>query len=540
MVKNWFKSKLSSMLLKYILITSSFFSFLSTLVQVYIDYSSDLNTIHKTIVQIENSYASSLANSLWHLDSDQIEILLSGILKLRDIEYIKVVENKLAGESTFMEMGNNKISNIIEHRFPLVYAKEKSTTIGHVVIYANLDYLYERTFDKVLVVLITQTIKTFLVSFIILYIIYVTIAKKILIISQYAEDLTHKNIDMELEIPKKSFDEKNEIDDLIASLNRMRLNLKNYIKNRDDAEKQLKEYKSHLEDLVLKRTKQLNDKNTLLESKIEEIEKMQTQLIAQEKLASLGNLTSGIAHEINNPLNFVINFADVSRMSLTELKDKLKTILDNSTAKKEEQDEITSEINDIQQMLGEINTHGKRADQIVKSMLSHSRSGNSNNKEKININSILDENLNFAFHAMRAKYRGFHINIIKNYENDFPEIYGVAPDLARVFLNLFSNAFYSMIKKSEKIDKGYIPELIIETKKSNNEMIIKIHDNGLGIEKAIIEKVFNPFFTTKPTGEGTGLGLSLSYEIISGLHGGKISVNGEAGSFAEFIISLPA
>lgn len=539
MIKNWLKSKLSSMLLKYILITSSFFTFIGTLVQVYIDYSGDLNTINKTLTQIEKSYSSSLANSLWHLDNDQIEILLSGILKLRDIEYIKIVENKSNGENVFMEMGNKKIQKSIEFKFPLHYAKEQSNTIGHVVVLANLEYLYQRIMDKILIVLATQTVKTFLVSFIILYLIYITVARKILIISKYAEDLTHKNIDLELIIKRNPVDEVNEIDDLILSLNRMRLNLKNYIKNRDDAEKQLKEYKAHLEDLVLKRTKQLNDKNTLLESKIEEIEKMQGQLISQEKLASLGNLTSGIAHEINNPLNFVINFAQVSKMSLDELKEKLKINLNNTGISKEEKQDIDNEIEDIDKMLIEINLHGKRAEQIVKSMLSHSRSSELDTKELNDINNIIEENLNFAFHAMRAKYRGFTVNIEKDFDRSLAPILISAPDIARVFLNIFSNAFYSIIKKSELIENGYSPELIIRTKKVGDYIEIYIRDNGLGISKIALEKLFSPFFTTKPTGEGTGLGLSISHDIICGLHSGKIKADGAEGDFAEFTILLP-
>ncbi|EQC48597.1 ATP-binding protein [Bacteriovorax sp. DB6_IX] len=538
MFKEWFRSRLSFMLLKYILITSSFFTFLSTMIQVYIDYSSDLNTIYKTINQVENSYSSSLANSLWHLDNDQIEVQLSGILKLRDVEFIQILEHKSSGKSVFMEMGNKNVNRKIEKSFLLKYGQEEEAAIGQVVIMANLDHVYDRILDRVFIILITQTIKTFLVSSLILFIIYITVAKKIILISKYAEDLTHKNIDNELKLNPSFIDEVNEIDDLISSLNRMRLNLRNYIKNRDEAENQLKDYKSHLEELVLKRTKQLNDKNTILESKIDEINKMQDQLIAQEKLASLGNLTSGIAHEINNPLNFIINFAQVSKDSVSELYDNLQTDPSYTTEKK---DNLIEEVEDLKNMVTEITVHGKRAEQIVKSMLEHSRTGDETNiKEKANIHEIIEENLNFAFHAMRAKYRGFHINFSKNYDNDVKELDVVKGDIARVFLNLFSNAFYSMIKKTESRDfEDYIPELVITTHQEKGLITIKIRDNGLGFNKATAERIFNPFYTTKPTGEGTGLGLSLSFEIVTGLHGGQMMANGEPGRFAEFTIKLP-
>ena len=538
MIKEWFRSRLSFMLLKYILITSSFFTFLSTLIQVYIDYNSDLNTIYKTIDQIEHSYSSSLANSLWHLDNDQIEVQLSDILKLRDVEFIQILEHKSSGRSIFMEMGNKNINRKIEKKFSLKYGQEEETSIGQVVIMANLDHVYDRILDRVFIILITQTIKTFLVSSLILFIIYITVARKIILISKYAEDLTHKNIDNELSLSASFIDETNEIDDLISSLNRMRLNLKNYIKNRDEAESQLKDYKSHLEELVLKRTKQLNDKNGILEQKIDEIGKMQDQLIAQEKLASLGNLTSGIAHEINNPLNFIINFAQVSKDCVTDIFDNITNDPEYTTVKKEN---LIEEVDDLKNMVTEITFHGKRAEQIVKSMLEHSRTGDMGNaKESTDIHDIIEENLNFAFHAMRAKYRGFHINFSKNYDNRIKGLDIVRGDMARVFLNLFSNAFYSMIMKTENLnEKDYIPELVITTEQGNGMVAIKIKDNGLGLDKETIEKIFNPFFTTKPTGEGTGLGLSLSYEIITGLHGGQMQATGEKGQFAEFTIKLP-
>ncbi len=537
MYKELIKSRLSFMLLQYIVIVSGFFTFISTIIQIYIDYENDLRSIDSSIRQVQNSYSHSIANSLWHLDVDQINVQIEGILRLRDIEYIQIIERKQGHMSVFLESGNKEITSKLEKRFQLTYGKDNNTVIGEVYIVANLDHLYDRILGRFYIVLATQMVKTFLVSFIILFIIYQLIAKKLIKISQYAKRLGHQNIGEELVISGSNPKRKNELDELVESLNQMRINLLNYLRNRDEAEHQLREYKSHLEDLVLKRTKQLNDKNELLEQKIKEISTIQDQMIAQEKLASLGNLTSGIAHEINNPLNFVINFAQISKNTSLEILNEIKATKDINSSLKAK---IEDELDDLVNMTNEITNHGKRAENIIKSMLEHSRTGDgSAEREETDLHDLIEENLNFAFHAMRAKYRGFHINFTKDYDQSIPKVKILKGDMARVFLNMFSNAFYSMIKKHDQ-DSEYISEIAITTSIKSGLISVKIRDNGLGIDKSILEEIFNPFFTTKPAGEGTGLGLSLSYEIITALHGGNLIVHSEPGEFAEFIIQLPS
>ena len=535
MIKNIYKSKLSIVLLKYIIIVSGFFTFLSTLTQVYIDYRTDLSSIEKSIKQVKDGYAHSISNSLWHLDTDQINVQIEGILRLKDIEYIKIIERKRGKNTVFTEKGRRGIQRKLESTFELTYGEPVPSVIGQVVIHVNLDHLYDRIIDRAFIILVTQTIKTFLVSFIILCILYLVVAKRLLKIAGYAKRLGHQNIEEELIAEQGILYSRNELDDLIDSLNLMRLSLKDYLKNRDEAEEQLRQYKTHLEDLVLKRTKELNDKNLLLEQKIGEISKMQSQLIAQEKLASLGNLTSGIAHEINNPLNFVINFAQISSQTANELIETVK----KSHLESKEKETLENDLDEIVNMTKEITTHGRRAENIIKSMLEHSRSTeNTQEKEKLDIHEIIEENLNFAFHAMRAKYRGFNVDFIKTYESKISQVNIVKADMARAFLNIFSNAFYSLIKKSNGIN-DFKPQINITTNTENGLLTIKIRDNGVGIKKEMIDDVFTPFFTTKPAGEGTGLGMSLSYEIITSLHSGNITVNSEEGKYCEFIIQLP-
>jgi signal transduction histidine kinase len=266
-----------------------------------------------------------------------------------------------------------------------------------------------------------------------------------------------------------------------------------------------------------------------LQEKNEEIIRSQEQLLTQEKLASLGALTAGIAHEIRNPLNFVNNFSDLSR----ELLDEMKIELENGN-----KEEAMSMIEDIKQNLEKINTHGKRADSIVKGMLLHSR-GSSGEKALTNINELLDQDATLAYHGLKAQNIDFNITIDKNYDESLDKINIVPQDISRVFLNIINNACYAANEKKYKSEFDFVPELKISTKNLQNKVEIRIRDNGDGIPAKIRDKLFNPFFTTKPSGEGTGLGLSISYDIIVKQNSGEIKFVSEEGKYTEFIITLP-
>ena len=260
----------------------------------------------------------------------------------------------------------------------------------------------------------------------------------------------------------------------------------------------------------------------------EALKATQTQLIQSEKMASLGTLTAGIAHEIQNPLNFVNNFSEVNSDLIKELQEE-KARLNN-----EEQDEL---LNNIFQNNEKINHHGRRADAIVKGMLQHSRTS-SGQKEPQDINNICDEYLRLSFHGMRAKDKNFNADFTTDFDKSIGKINIIGQDISRVLLNLFNNAFYAVNEKRKTAGENYKPLVSIQTKKINDKVEIKVEDNGNGIPKNIIHKIFQPFFTTKPTGEGTGLGLSLSYDIIKA-HGGEIKVDTKEGEGSEFIIQLP-
>jgi signal transduction histidine kinase len=275
-----------------------------------------------------------------------------------------------------------------------------------------------------------------------------------------------------------------------------------------------------------------------LQQTLDQLKSTQSQLVQAEKMASLGELTAGIAHEIQNPLNFVNNFSEVS----TELVDEMK-----SEIKKGNYDEVNVIADDVKQNLEKINHHGTRAADIVKGMLQHSRSS-SGVKEPTDINALADEYLRLAYHGLRAKDIDFNATMKTDFDKSIDKINIIPQDIGRVILNLITNAFYAVNEKSKQGIAEYEPTVSVVTKKVNHQVEIRVTDNGNGIPPNILDKIFQPFFTTKPTGQGTGLGLSLSYDIVKA-HGGELKVEtltaeaaaqaGKEGAGTTFIISLP-
>lgn len=275
--------------------------------------------------------------------------------------------------------------------------------------------------------------------------------------------------------------------------------------------------------------KTIEHSNKKLKNSLEELKATQAQLIQSEKMASLGELTAGIAHEIQNPLNFVNNFSEVS----TEMIDDL-----NEEIKNGDFEEVKAISSDLKKNLDKILHHGKRADGIVKGMLQHSRI-NKGAKEPTDINKLTDEYFRLAYHGLRAKDKSFNANLNTDYDEAISSITIVPQDIGRVILNLITNAFYAVDEKRASLkSKDYKPTVSVSTKKLKNKIAITVKDNGNGIPKEIIDKIFQPFFTTKPTGKGTGLGLSMSYDIIKA-HNGELKVETEISKYTQFIIILP-
>jgi len=269
--------------------------------------------------------------------------------------------------------------------------------------------------------------------------------------------------------------------------------------------------------------------NTVLENTLTNLKAAQTQLIQSEKMASLGELTAGIAHEIQNPLNFVNNFSEINNELLAELQDELK---------KGDIQEASIIASSLQENESKINIHGKRADGIVKNMLQHSRSSSNSQKEPQDINKLVEEYARLAFLGYRAKDKELNAALELDLDPHAGSASIIAQDIARVLLNVLNNAFYAVAEKSKSQGAGFSPLVKVSTKRKDNKVDITVMDNGSGIPQAISEKIFQPFFTTKPTGQGTGLGLSLSYDIVKA-HGGELKVETKEGEGSEFVIKLP-
>ena len=282
-----------------------------------------------------------------------------------------------------------------------------------------------------------------------------------------------------------------------------------------------------IEELEQKRSA-IEETNVALTKSLEELKAAQAQLVQSEKMASLGELTAGIAHEIQNPLNFVNNFSEVSK----ELLDDMKTELDNGNI-----DDAKDIAGDVIQNLDKILHHGKRADAIVKGMLQHSQS-NSGKKELTDFNKLVDEYLRLAYHGLRAKDKSFNATLKTDYDETIGSINIIPQDIGRVILNLITNAFYAVDEKKKSNIENYTPTVFATTKRIGDKVEVHIEDNGGGIPQNIIDKIFQPFFTTKPTGQGTGLGLSLAYDIVKA-HGGELRVETKEGEGSTFIFQLP-
>ncbi len=265
-----------------------------------------------------------------------------------------------------------------------------------------------------------------------------------------------------------------------------------------------------------------------LETTLTELKSTQAQLIQSEKMASLGELTAGIAHEIQNPLNFVNNFSEVNKEMIDEATEEIN---------KGNINEVKNILIDIKDNSEKINHHGKRADAIVKGMLQHSKQ-TKGVKEPTDINALCDEYLRLSYHGLRAKDKSFNAEIKTDFDETIGKINIIPQDIGRVILNLINNAFYAVSEKKKTQNENYEPTVLVSTKKSGDEIFISVKDNGNGIPQKIVDKIFQPFFTTKPTGSGTGLGLSLSYDIIKA-HGGEIKVETKEGEGSEFVIQLP-
>jgi two-component system NtrC family sensor kinase len=292
--------------------------------------------------------------------------------------------------------------------------------------------------------------------------------------------------------------------------------------------KKIQDEKRILEEKIVGRTHELKEEKEKVEMTLAELKSTQSQLIQQAKMASLGELTAGIAHEIQNPLNFMNNFSEVNTELIDEASQAIKTGNQNQAL------ELMSNLRENEL---KINHHGKRADSIVKGMLQHSRIS-TGQKELTDINRLADEYLRLSYHGLRAKDNSFNATMKTDFDASIGKINIIPQDIGRVLLNLYNNAFYAVSENKKQKSDGFEPAVSVTTRRTDDKVEIRVKDNGNGIPQKIIDKIFQPFFTTKPTGQGTGLGLSLSYDIVKA-HGGEIKVETKEGDGTGFFIQLP-
>jgi signal transduction histidine kinase len=325
---------------------------------------------------------------------------------------------------------------------------------------------------------------------------------------------------------------RDEVGDLARAFQTMAATIGRYIEDLRGAKDELAEYSRTLERRVADRTEQLVEKNRALEDTLGQLKQAQEQIVTQEKLASLGALTAGIAHEIKNPLNFITNFASLSVELTGELRDAVaQAVPDGAPA------EVVDLLDMLQMNVTKINEHGRRADSIVRNMLLHSR-GRKGERTMVDVNALVHEYVGLAYHGMRGQDQSFNAKIEEHYEPAVGQISAVPQDLSRALLNILSNACYALRERTRK-DAAFAPVLTVRTRVSGERVEVRIRDNGTGIPPEVREKMFEPFFTTKPAGSGTGLGLSITFDIIVQQHRGELQVESEPGRFAEFIITLP-
>lgn len=302
----------------------------------------------------------------------------------------------------------------------------------------------------------------------------------------------------------------------------------------DEQQAQLLQQNVLLEQKVNERTSELQQQKEMLQTALEELKTSQLQLIQKEKMASLGELTAGIAHEIQNPLNFMLNFGEIN----TELLTELQQLLQSETLRDEFAEQVNPLMKDFADNLNKILHHGKKADGIVKNMLQHTKRS-AGILELTNINELADEYLKLSYHGFRSKHKSFNCTFSCLFDGSVDRISVIPQDIGQILMSMFSNAFYSMNQKKNSGLQNYEPVLSIKTENREDKVALIIADNGLGISQKNINKIFQPFFTTKPTGEATGLGLSLSYDMLKA-HEADITVESEEGQGASFTILFKA
>ncbi len=499
-----------SLSFKTIVITwavTSFFTLVFTSIQIYFEYVDEKEHLLDTFEIVEDLYVPPLSQSLWIMNKNIIVTQADGLIGYPYVSYVKIEDDI----KVYYEQGIKDHKNKV---FPLTF---NDTKIGLLTIGLDTKFLEKKFFKRVMITVLIQGFKTIVVCIILFFAYEYIVAKSLRKVSLYLE--THPDLATSGKRIPYETDREDELGVLVKNLNR-------FIDYIFGLNKALKELNDDLEDKVSARTDLLIKKNKQLVNVIEDLENAHSQLATSEKLASLGKMTAGIAHEIKNPIYIIVNSVSL----LAELIDELVEGIPED-AKKNMDLSLNEEIKDLCKRSEQ---SCNRVSNIINNMLSLSR-GTEINRVSKNLSHLLDNSVNFAIDAFRSK-NNFQARVEKTLE-EVGELDVYSSELTRVFINIIDNSLYSLMKKAEE-DKDYKPVLRVSLSKDEKRILIEIEDNGLGISEENLKNIFNPFFTTKPSGEGTGLGMSMAYDIIK-KHGGSIDLNTKEGEGVKTIINLP-
>lgn len=490
------------------MITSAF-TVLFTTLQIFYEYKSEKEELLHTYEIINDLYVAPLTESLWIMNKSIINTQAKSLLGYPYVSYVKIYDE----DFNYFEKGN--YDKKAQKNYDLKYGEQK---IGSLIIGLNTSLLEEKFLRRVMVTVLIQGIKAIVVCIILFFAYELLITRSLRRVSNYL--VTHPDATSKGEKIPFDHDRDDELGILVKNLN-------GFIEYIYGLNKSLKDLNNSLEKKVDERTHELKKKNRQLVEVIEDLETAHDQLAASEKLASLGKMTAGIAHEIKNPVYIVVNSVTLIKELIDEL---LGEIPDD--VKKNIDVEITDDIKDLCQR-SEVNC--ERVGNIINSMLSLSRTSD-DSRETVEINSLIRSSIEFAYDAFKSK-NNFVCNLTFDLDDEIDELEVYKTELSRSIINIVDNSFYSMKKKAEII-KDLRPELKVSVKNVDNNFQITISDNGEGISEEVKKNMFSPFFTTKPAGEGTGLGMSMTYDIVK-KHGGEIELLSDYGHGATFIISLP-
>lgn len=509
------RNLLSYRLLVHILLCSTLLTILSSGIQLYWDYRNDVSDINKEIHSIEIGYLDSLASSLWKLDQEQIDIQLDGIMKVPDIEYAKITEIVAGKPGNAFSRGNASDEYPISSSFELHY---RDTLVGHLELAATLDNVYERLFNRFLVILASQAVKTFLVSIFILVIVHYLIVRHLNTLRRFTRRLDLTNLDEHLHLQKQISKSGNAdaIDQLVNSINEMRDNISNQLAAKRSAQKELQSLNEELEQRVLYRTATLKHTNERLTEALGELTETKDRLVETEKMAALGQLVSGVSQEISTPVKS-------SLKALQNIQQEVQQLDGNSTSEQLEQLKST-----LSQATHTIDSNLNKASKLISTFKQVAVDQSAQDSQRFNILNNVQNAVAELSRDLEAANCQVTIDCPAELEIiSFPETFG------QIYQNLIHNSLVHGFENREKDNT-----IQINMQRQDGQLQIDYFDNGKGIPEQIMHRIFDPFVTGKP-GHGSGLGTHLVYNLVTQLLQGTIKVESERGQGTHFIIRIP-